>query len=177
MNGGMGRLALYFDEVKPGNASRPAKGRSLQCVYWTLMDLPDWFRTRGYGWFHFGVLTTKNMVALKGGLSALAAHVLKLFYSKDGWNFETVGGRVPCTCGQPYLVRAQCAAMLADEKAIKEVWSLKGPSGTKPCVCCKNVVGRMDVEIGGYLVHYRWARPEHFLICIQIQVSERWWNN
>jgi hypothetical protein len=108
------------------------------------------------------VLTTKKLVALKGGLSALAAHVLKLFYSKDGWKFETVGVRVPCTCGQPYLVRAQFAAILADEKAIKEVWSLKGSSGTKPCVCCKNVVGRMDVEVGGYLVHYRWARPEHF---------------
>jgi len=66
------------------------------------------------------------MVALKGGLSALAAHVLKLFYSKDGWKFETVGVRVPCTCGQPYLVRAQFAAILADEKAIKEVWSLNG---------------------------------------------------
>ena len=47
MNGGIGRLALYFDEVKPGNVLRPDKGRSLQCVYWTLMDLPDWFRSRG----------------------------------------------------------------------------------------------------------------------------------
>jgi hypothetical protein len=54
MNGGMGRLALYFDEVKPGNVLRPDKGRSLQCVYWTLLDLPDWFRSRGYGWFHYG---------------------------------------------------------------------------------------------------------------------------
>ena len=47
---------------------------------------------------------------------------------------------------------------LGDEKAIKEMWGLKGASGTKPCCWCKNVVGRMHVDlIDPYFVHFTWG--------------------
>lgn len=49
------RIAFYMDETTPGNVLRPDHGRSLACFYWTLMELPSWFRSRHCGWFYFGL--------------------------------------------------------------------------------------------------------------------------
>ena len=38
----VGRLAIYFDDVMPGNLHRPDKGRKYMALYWTLMDWPSW---------------------------------------------------------------------------------------------------------------------------------------
>ena len=46
------RLAFYTDSVTPGNVLRPDKGRTFEAVYWTFMELPDWFRSQASdGWF------------------------------------------------------------------------------------------------------------------------------
>jgi hypothetical protein len=45
------RLALYIDEVVPGNVRRPDDGRAYNAVYWTFIDFPAWFLASQHGWF------------------------------------------------------------------------------------------------------------------------------
>ena len=154
------RIVFYCDETKAGNVLRPDEGRSLQCIYWTLMDIPSWFRVRKFGWFTFSVTRSKLVNKLQGRISFVWRKVLGVFFG-DMWNFESVGVRCVSSTGR-FILRATFGCILGDEKAIREVWSVKGASGTKMCLCCKNVVGRMHVERGGYLAHHTWATPDLF---------------
>ena len=44
-------IVLYADEAKPGNVLRPDTGRAQLCIYWTLLELPGWFKSRDCGWW------------------------------------------------------------------------------------------------------------------------------
>ena len=39
-------IAIYCDGVTPGNALRPDEGRSFEAVYWTISELPAWYRSK-----------------------------------------------------------------------------------------------------------------------------------
>ena len=167
-NGGP-RIAIYMDEIKPGNVLRPDPSRTVACWYWTFMNLPTWFQTRKEGWFYFGCFPTKLLQKVLGGHSYLFGRVLEHFLEKeDPLNF-TIGFPCKSTKGT-FLCQARLAAVLSDEKSLKELWSLRGASGTKPCCLCQNIIGHMPQEnLHGHewLLHYscsdraRFARHAH----------------
>ena len=43
-------------------------------------------------------------------------------------------------------LRARFHACIADEAALKASWSVKGASGTRPCILCRNIVSRTDLS-------------------------------
>ena len=57
------RLAFYSDETTPGNVLRPdvANRRKVQCIYWTFMEWPYWFRARPSGWLPFGYVEVRGI--------------------------------------------------------------------------------------------------------------------
>ena len=154
------KLVFYSDETVPGNVMRPDSGRGLECFYWTIIELPTWFRVRKFGWFTLLVIRTSLVRKVQGGMSAIWRQVFKVFFGST-WNFDSIGVRCMSSTSE-FVFKARFGCILADEKALKEAWSVKGASGTKMCLCCKNVVGRMEVERGGYFVHYSWATPDDF---------------
>ena len=84
------------------------------------------------------------MHAIPGGVSALAVHILKKFWDPTGlMHMENLGVRVAGPRG-PWILRAKFAVWLMDERAEKFLTSCKGSSGSKPCISCRNCVGRID---------------------------------
>ena len=151
---GMCRIAFYCDGVKPGNVLRPDVGRSFEAVYWTFFELPQWFRSNASAsWFPCCFVETKTLKDVPGGMAAVAKAVVEVFFpaALDAFNFERTGVLIGPE-GSQHHIRATFGCWLADEKAIKEVVSCKGASGIKPCICCKNVVNRME-PVDGYLQH------------------------
>ena len=72
---------------------------------------------------------------LKGGLSQAVKLLLeKCFFGN--WNFAD-GIQL-----EDFYMRATLSNILADEAALKGIWSCKGSAGMKPCICCKNVISR-----------------------------------
>ena len=59
--GGILRFALYLDKAVPGNDKRPDGGRGTQCVYWTCLEFPAWFRSRRCGWLPFAYILQKDL--------------------------------------------------------------------------------------------------------------------
>ena len=59
----IGRLVFYTDEVCPANSeNRPDKGRAYYAFFWTILDLPDWFRSRSeLPYFVFAYVPSKLM--------------------------------------------------------------------------------------------------------------------
>ncbi len=65
------RLALYSDEVVPGNIRRPDDARGYTAVYWTCLDFPDWYLSSPNGWFPFAFVpkVLRNYPTLPQGAS------------------------------------------------------------------------------------------------------------
>ena len=141
------KICIYCDEVVPGNVFRPGKNRGIQAVYWTILQLPSWLRDRAnsLGWFTFIYAGSRQLQEAGITMSMFMAKIFKIFWSSDlgCYNFETVGLRLPIRATTFHICGYFCC-FLGDEKSIKETFSLKGASGSKPCANCSNVVGRVD---------------------------------
>ena len=158
------RICVYMDEVTPGNVLRPDHGRSIAMWYWTLLDLPDWFMGRSYGWFYFAAFPVKQIGDIQDGYSYLFGRMMEIFLEQEGpFNFTT---GFPCNSSRGmFLCKGKFEALLSDEKAITALWSLRGASGTKPCCFCQNVLGHMapdKVEDHAWLVHFSCSSSERF---------------
>lgn len=144
-------ILLYMDEARPGNILRPDSGRLFLAIHWTFLEFPEHLRHRDIGWIPFGFLRKTIYERMPGEMSNLCRHILKVFYSSTGFNM--LDG---CRCvvgGRDIYLRAKFAGFLGDEKAIKEIYNIKGSSGNKPCICCKNVIGKKaDVSSDAYFV-------------------------
>lgn len=161
-----GKLSLVFyqDEIKPGNILRPDQGRTLVCFYWTIAELPSWYRARQNGWFHFAMFPLALVDRVDGGHSFLFTFMVKTFFGKGDckWDFGTTG--ICCkTTTEDFLLVASLSCLVADEKALVQLWCTKGASSYKPCHLCKNVMGRNAAPPGhNYLVPYTCADASLF---------------
>ncbi|CAE7263312.1 unnamed protein product [Symbiodinium sp. CCMP2592] len=162
-------LVFYADGATPGNVLRVGDAsREQMCVYWSILQLPGFVRSQDCGWWHVLSCPTKQLDKTPGGLSWLYAKVLEMFF---GTTELPVTGNflegVHCTCSEgSFVFRARMGPLLADEKAIKEVWCLKGASGSKPCFQCQNLVGHCspeEVPPNGWLVHTSCCQPSKFV--------------
>ena len=71
--------------------------------------------------------------------------VLRTFFAPNGFNLTT--GFTVMHEGVATLVRGTFGGFLADEKALKEIFSYKGAGGSKPCCKCGNVFQHIDPHI------------------------------
>lgn len=132
------RVMIYIDEVCPGNPLRPSKSRTTQCIYWSIAELPSHLLVQSRMWFLFTVVRSSVVSSSTGGVSALMKHTLHTFFPSDGTGLQR--GVAIVNDNRHHLVRARFGGFVADEKALKETFSLKGASGSKPCLTCSNVV-------------------------------------
>lgn len=136
------RIILYIDEVRPGNPLRPSKGRTTQCIYWTFVDLPAHLLVQTRFWFLFAAVRSSVVSEIPGGVSGIMKLVLHKFFPADGSGLQR--GILLVNRDRQHLLRACFGGFMADEKGLKEVFSYKGASGSKPCMTCSNVVRISD---------------------------------
>ncbi len=74
------RIVLYLDGINPGNPLAPDPQRLLQAVYWTFLELPNWFLRRKDAWFCFSLVRELWAEQLPGKLSELAKLILRIFF-------------------------------------------------------------------------------------------------
>ena len=147
------RIVINEDEVRPGNIIRHDKGRAYLAVYWTFLDLPEWFTRSIKGWFTFTFVAETKMLQILGKDSQLTRLMLKAFFTNDGASvdFATTGcGLVdkakPGAKPDSFWFTARFACFIGDADGHRKVAMCKGTSGVKVCACCINVRGRCDPE-------------------------------
>ena len=153
------KVVIYIDEICPGNPLRPDKSRTTQAVYWTIADFPGNILVQSGMWFLFSVVRTKIMCTLPGSVSGYMRNVLKIFFGNGAFNFQR--GVILSHGDRSVLMRGCFSGFIADEKALKEIFSLKGASGSKPCMKCQNVSHRMKPSdrVGTSLVSIACRQP------------------
>ena len=162
----IGRTVFYTDEVFPANSERrPDKGRAFYAFYWTILELPDWFRSRSeIPYFVFAYVPSK-LIANQFSLTRLFKKIIHVFFAQDGFNLATTGVRIEHKHHQ-FVLRLKYGATIMDEEAFRSLMSVKGHSGFKPCLSCQNVVSRVgsyEEFHDDYLVHVLSPESDRFL--------------
>ena len=131
-------VILYMDELCPGNPYRPDNGRKLQGIYWCIRQWPDWLLRRSGMWPVLGVILSRTVDQMAGGISALYARILEICFS-DGHHTMLDGMQLLCK-GEAFSVTFEYGGLLADEDCLKKVHGYKGAQGNKPCMDCSNLM-------------------------------------
>ena len=161
-----GRTVFYTDEVFPANSERrPDKGRAFYAFYWSIIELPDWFRSRSeFPYFVFAYVPSK-LITNQFSLTRLFKKITHIFFPQDGFNMATTGVRIEHKHHQ-FVLRLKYGATIMDEEAFRALMSVKGHSGTKPCLSCQNVVGRVgpyEEFDDPFLVHVLSPESDRFI--------------
>jgi hypothetical protein len=155
-------VALYLDEATPGNQRRPDHGRSSQCIYWTILEFPQWFICRASGWLPFAYVQVSELK--KAGLddSMLVRFILREFakHSCEGSDFTII---VPDGSGGDYTFKFVLKLQVADWPQHKKTFNLTGFNGTVCCFWCGNCIGRCCYFVDARLVHFASTEYHRFL--------------
>lgn len=141
------RVALYSDEVLPGNALKVTNHRKLLAWYWSWMEYDHLIHMEGL-WLHIFVLRASYVKKVKGGAGQILSKVMDLFFS-DPFDLR-LGIRLefPGHLADRFLF-GRVGVVVADEVALKQIFSFKGSSGTMCCFKCSNLVShssRLDLH-------------------------------
>ena len=118
------------DDVMPGNALRPDRGRQFLAIYWGIPQMPDWFRSRA-GWLNtLSLVPCTALKEIEGGLSALYVKVLECFWHPQGYDMQRLGVRVPVG-GSLVHLHFSFSFYISDERAEEDALGLKGAAATK----------------------------------------------
>ena len=116
--------------------------RNIECCYWSLLQLGCDVLSQEDAWFIICAVRTDLVEGLPGKMSNLARTLLKtLLFTSTGHNlasgiFISLWG----DSGPPRPLFAKLGVIIADEKALKELFAHKGASALKFCARCQNVV-------------------------------------
>ena len=154
-------IVFYCDEITPGNVIKPCNRRRAYCFYFAFREFGRHIRDE-LAWLPICVLRDSIIDKLPGGLS----HVLKLLvgtFFTGHVNFHEgflLGDR---------RFTAELSNILADEAALRSIWSCKGAAGMKPCFCCKNIIS-MHSTIHDYMDNTYFATVDHF-VCADFDLN------
>ena len=119
-------VALYLDEICPGNPFRPDRARKLWSMYWACLEWPAWLLSRSGFWPVLGLIKSSTLNSLAGGEGMLWKCIMQLW--KDDVRLQIVykEQRIP--------ISLSYKGTLADEAALKAINDFKGASGAKFCM-------------------------------------------
>ena len=144
-------VALYHDEVQPGNILCPDQRRKTMAIYFSLLCWQPLFASE-HIWFPVAFLRTAIYKSVKGGFSGCMKLLLESWQSY-----------LPAMVlrGKRYALRIAC--VVADEAAIVAMWGFKGAAGRKPCGFCASLVSKATAATlrgsGGLSVFHGLSEP------------------
>ena len=151
--GGVLRFVIYLDKATPGNDKRADGGRATQCVYWTCLEFPAWFRSRRCGWLPFTYILQKDLK--KAGIidSQLMRLWVLTFDNEEASPNMTAGFALP-NGDRTWVLKGRCCVSVADWEQHIRGFNFIGYNGLIPCGgICKNVIGRRPDFVDPVFVH------------------------
>lgn len=157
-------ITLYLDEATPGNIRRPDRGRAAQCMYWSILEYPSWFRSRAGGWHPFAYALVSEMKETGMTDSILTRFMLQQFsddlVDQATGDFVVILSTIGGTNRQfAFKVKLQ----IADLPQHQKTFSITGHNGSVCCFVCQNCLGRCDYFEDDMLVHYKSSEYHKFI--------------
>ena len=144
-------LAIYADEVVPGNVLRLDNKRKIFCVYIAIREIGPLYLKNEFLWVPVAALRSKVVKGIPGGLSVCFAHLVRRLFIHDRLRESGVTLDLDLPQGRFATFYFRLGNIVADGDAIRAVYSSKGASGKLPCFLCNNVLNERVASPG--LVH------------------------
>lgn len=125
-------IAVYSDEVTPGNQLKSENRRRFHAFYFSFKNLKQRGLTDERTWFTLGCIRSHLVEKVQDGLSGVMASILRAFYAEPHDLRRGVLFRLHS--GRRVMFFAKATLLVADESALKSMLAIKGASGTVPCV-------------------------------------------
>ena len=129
-------VAIGFDEYTPGNPLKLNNARKCMVLSFTFVEMrKQW---QGCCWITPIVIRSKILKETVGGWGDAFRRFVRVLLLGEtglltrGWAFEVEG--------QPFVVHARLAIVVADCDGHRMAWDMKGASGIRPCLLHPNVV-------------------------------------
>lgn len=130
-------ICVYSDEVLPGNALKARNERKTIAFYWSFKQFGRGLSSEDL-WFHAcSIRASCVRDSASDGWSQLFTQVAGLFFRAP--QDASAGVHLELGEGLPSFWFAKLDLVIGDGAALASCWSLKGASGTKPCLYCQNV--------------------------------------
>ena len=131
------RLAVYADEVVPGNALAASNSRKVWVVYFSFLELGQ--LSNENCWCPIAAEPTQGLKLVSAGISQVVKIIIKTFFGLLDYDMRG-GVQLEGPTGERIRLFATLSMLLQDGAAQKLIWCCKGESGTKPCMLCRNLV-------------------------------------
>ena len=149
----MWRLVIYIDGISPQNPLAKGKDkRMVEAVYWSFMEFGQFLCMEEF-WFCCAATRTCMVQELPAkGSQYLSIILSELFFNSDKCDFARHGMVLDLSENRDksnlHTLMAKHFMTIGDEKALSEILTSKGHSGTKPCAMCRNLVDhRTDYSV------------------------------
>ena len=162
IGGGELRLVLYLDKAVPGQANRHDDGRSQQCIYFSALEFPYWWRSRRNGWIPMTYINCHDQKEAKVSDAMLVRFIVRTFCSRVDSPSLINGIKVPLGSKNTMLVRGKFCLTISDWEQVIKTYDLVGYNGSVPCGVCRNVLGRREYFVDDYFVHITSHEHEKF---------------
>ena len=146
-------IVLYLDEATPGNQQRPDKGRTCQCIFYSILEFPKWFMSRACGWLPFGYVYATELKEAALNDSMLVRFIVKEF-CKDGFDGCDFALSFTNAQGGDDIYRFEVKCQVADLPQHAKTFGVKGFRGIVCCFKCANCVGRCQHFEDDDLTHF-----------------------
>ena len=136
-------ICFYLDRAKPGsNTQRPDIARTHQCIYWSVLQFPSWFRSRRCGWIPFAYVEANSQIQVGVSDSMLVRFLCQVFDPPNAEPCFSRGFGVVGPDGTVVVCRCSRYLSVADWEQHVKTFNLKGYNGSVPCGWCQNLLGR-----------------------------------
>ena len=134
------RLALYCDEVVPGNALSSDNQRKIWAFYASFLEFGAVELAQEELWMTVTIMRTSQVALVESGVSQVVAKILHRVFKNEACDVRVAGLRLKGPNGKIITLWFTFDCFVADGAAHKYVWQCKGDSGMKFCIFCRNLV-------------------------------------
>jgi len=141
-----GKLIFYSDEINCGNPLAAEATRKVWAIYVSFFELGPINLSKEASWLPLCVVRTSVVSNLPGGMSQVAAVLLKSIFVSGNASPEA-GVLLKRPDGRAERLFFRLAAFLQDGAAHKLLFSIKGDAGTRCCLLCRNILASNSIEL------------------------------
>jgi hypothetical protein len=136
------RLALYSDEVTPGNVISHDNLRKAWAIYWGIIDISRRALHSEDAWLLLCLKRSSEVKEIPAGISAVMAACVEQFITGGAYDVTTVGWHLVFPNGSSCILWLRVEQFIQDDAAHKFVFHCVGASGTRFCLICQNIRAR-----------------------------------
>ena len=109
-------------------------------VYISILEFGAKALSQESAWLTVACQRSTTISQVNAGIGQLVKQIIKHTFQSDGVDLEKVGFVLKSQAGKLYRLHLKLGCFVQDGAAHRAMFSIKGDSGTRCCLLCKNII-------------------------------------